>query len=90
MSEMHPHQIAGTLAGDGERIICEDNNGLRWEPLRQAMVVSTCDILAIDGSPVRYDRLVPIQSLTWASAHPRVRSDSRRSHAVVVRLGGQT
>ncbi|HYB88392.1 MAG TPA: hypothetical protein VEC76_16155 [Streptosporangiaceae bacterium] len=32
--EFCPHADAGMtgLAGDGETIICEDNNGLRWEP----------------------------------------------------------
>jgi hypothetical protein len=29
-----PHADAGMsgIAGNGEAIICEDNNGLRWEP----------------------------------------------------------
>jgi hypothetical protein len=29
-----PHADAGMrgVAGDGEAILCEDNNGLRWEP----------------------------------------------------------
>src|SRR5215831_11266501 len=32
--EFCPHADAGMrgIAGDGEAIICEDNNGLRWEP----------------------------------------------------------
>jgi hypothetical protein len=32
--EFCPHADAGMsgVAGDGEAIICEDNNGLRWEP----------------------------------------------------------
>jgi hypothetical protein len=32
--EFCPHADAGTsgIAGDGEAIICEDNDGLRWEP----------------------------------------------------------
>ena len=33
--EFCPHADAGMtgVAGDGETIICEDNNGLRWEPV---------------------------------------------------------
>jgi hypothetical protein len=32
--EFCPHADAGMsgVAGDGETIVCEDNNGLRWEP----------------------------------------------------------
>jgi hypothetical protein len=32
--EFCPHADAGMsgIAGNGEAIICEDNNGLRWEP----------------------------------------------------------
>jgi len=32
--EFCPHADAGMtgLAGDGETIVCTDNNGLRWEP----------------------------------------------------------
>jgi hypothetical protein len=32
--EFCPHADAGMrgVAGNGEAIICEDNNGLRWEP----------------------------------------------------------
>lgn len=33
--EFCPHADAGVtgVAGNGERIVCEDNNGLRWEPV---------------------------------------------------------
>jgi hypothetical protein len=33
--EFCPHADAGMtgLAGDGEQIICENNDGLRWEPV---------------------------------------------------------